>query len=162
MTTGLKPAVLPCLLAGVLLAGCGGGGNSGSANTDTSSSATTGTTSNSTDAVRAAHVAFLNAFKERQFGDACEMLTTAAQREIAFYVNGKKAVSGSPEEACPASLMLSRSLIGSRKLDAEIALVKRAPVSIHGSVAVTKDPDGNRTYVVYRDGRWLLADKHGH
>jgi hypothetical protein len=159
------------------LAACGSGGDSAPTNAagstgSTSSTATTastgatstattstGTTSatdaTSTDAVRVTVLGFLTAYKEKRYEDAVELMTPAAQREIAGNSSGDVAAKAAKAFAT------YRDLVPDKELDRAIARVDTMPIHITGTKATTRDLEGSREYLVYRDGRWLIADARG-
>jgi hypothetical protein len=132
----------------------------GSNGTSTPATATTSTgTGSSTPAtkqvaaVRATAREFLVAYKERRFRDAVELMTLAAQREVAGTSRGNVAVDAA------AKFASFRHLLSDAALDRGIARVETAPVKIAGTRARSRDLNGSPSYFVYRDGRWLIADK---
>ena len=164
------PGALAVAVLCAALAACGSSGDSTPTNaagttrstssnqattTETSSTATTSTDATSTDAVRATVLAFLTAYKEKRYEDAVELMTPAAQREIAGTSSGDVAAKAAE------AFGTYRDLVPDKELDRAIARVDTMPIRITGTKATTRDLEGSREYLVYRDGRWLIADARG-
>jgi hypothetical protein len=120
-----------------VLIGCGGGGRS----------------SKSADGVRTTGREFVNDFKDRKFGDACELMTPTARAEMGRAFGKANGASG-----CAAILAFARAFIGTETLKKLAAQFDKTRVTIRGDTAtVGTDAPGNLGgRFRYVGGQWYV------
>jgi hypothetical protein len=141
----MRGLLLVTALVAVLM-GCGGGDSARS--------------SKSADGVRATAREFLNDFRDSKFGDACDLMTPAAQTAM---VKQAQVDPGSKNSNCPGLLALARGFVGKDTLTKAGDQLGKAKITVTGDTATSPPVGSDDTASRYRyiKGKWFIASDDG-
>lgn len=120
-------------LAGIALVSCGGSAHP------------------TVDGARSVIKTFGDDLTQSRFGDACNLMTPAAQAQA----------GGGDANECAARLALARQLISSSTLQAAFNRLGKAPITLTGNRAVLPDGGGGTTSLEWSAGKWLIGRSSG-